>query len=209
MNDMIPAWAAVDQTSRFAPIPSSSRRSPHCTSGRGAARSKMLVGASMHRLGYSFEQRIASFWSKVNKDGPIPPHHLDMTNCWIWEGCMHPDGYGTFSIGGTRIEQRNRYAHRVAYFLLNGCWPEPEGDHLCHVRLCVRPDHIRPATRRENAQNRAIKICVRGHPLADPNLYYYTLKGGPQAGRRMRRCKLCMPIQMKAWQEKRRKTLKA
>lgn len=133
-------------------------------------------------MGYSFVQRIAAFWAKVNKDGPIPPLHPEMTNCWLWEGGKARDDYGTFSIDGSM-----QYAHRIAFLLLNGFWPEPEGDHLCHVHECVRPDHIRPATRQGNALNRAVKICKYGHPLSDPNLYYYG-RNGYQA----RRCLTCI-----------------
>lgn len=138
----------------------------------------------------TFEQRVASFWVKVNKNGPVPPSHPGMSNCWIWEGCKNHRNYGTFHIGFSEVgKQRNMKAHRVAFYLVNGYWPV-EIDHLCHVTLCVRPDHIREVlTHQENMMNRRCSlVCRRGHKLEDPNLQYYT----SPAGKRVRRCILCI-----------------
>lgn len=36
--------------------------------------------------------------------------------------------------------------------------PIPEGlviDHTCHVRLCVKPDHLRAVTQKQNVENQA------------------------------------------------------
>ena len=80
------------------------------------------------------------FWEKVDKSG----------TCWLWTSNCNPAGYGSFLIAG-----KNRVAHRVAYELLVG--PIPEGmflDHICHTTKCVRPDHLRPATPKQNGENR-------------------------------------------------------
>lgn len=135
----------------------------------------------------TFEQRVLAFWSKVNKQGPIPPHHPEMSPCWIWEGCVNSRQYGTFSIGGSgKGKQKLWKAHRVAHFLASGVMPTGVVDHLCHVTLCVRPDHLRAVSQRENCNNRARRICVRGHPLQDPNLYHYLSHGHPK-----KRCLEC------------------
>jgi len=142
----------------------------------------------------SFESRVSSFWSKVNKDGPIPPNHPDMSNCWIWMGASSDGKYGQFSIGGLD----RRQAHNVAFMLAHGRWPHVELDHLCHVTKCVRLEHLKEVgSRAENINNRLCsKICKRGHPLADPNLYYYK---PDKNGRVRRRCKTCIPIAMAEW----------
>jgi hypothetical protein len=58
-------------------------------------------------------------------------------------------GYGYFSIGGKRNP-----AHRVAYELSGKTIPLGfDLDHVCHVRRCVRPSHLRPATRKQNLEN--------------------------------------------------------
>lgn len=71
------------------------------------------------------------------------------TGCWLWTGSCFSLGYGQF-----HINRCPKLAHRVAYEMLVG--PIPRGlelDHLCHVRSCVNPQHLRPATRRQNQSN--------------------------------------------------------
>ncbi len=149
---------------------------------------RFVGGAMAKGEGFlSFEQRVAAFWTKVNRDGPIPPLHPKMSNCWLWEGATMPTGYGIFTLGGEHGKSRQRQAHRVAFLLYYGRWPQGDIDHKCHVTGCVRIGHLKEATRRENTLNRAVKICVRGHPLKDPNFYYYG--NGPH---KKRRCKQCV-----------------
>lgn len=84
----------------------------------------------------SVEER---FWEKVDKSG----------DCWLWTASCFHDVYGQFKLGG-----KMRRAHRVAFELDFG--PIPEGkelDHLCFNRNCVRLNHLRPVTRKENRQH--------------------------------------------------------
>ena len=81
---------------------------------------------------------IARFWVKV-----APP---DESECWRWLGSPTANGYGQMSLGSDKI-----YAHRFSYETLVG--PIPPGlqlDHLCRVRICVSPAHLKPVTSREN-----------------------------------------------------------
>jgi len=88
------------------------------------------------------------------KHGMTMRDRLDMhTNktgdCWIWTAWKNSKGYGHINVGG-----KLRGAHRVAYELAHG--PIPKGveiDHKCHTRACVRPDHLRPATHKQNLEN--------------------------------------------------------
>lgn len=148
----------------------------------------------------TFEQRLLSIWSKVNREGPVPPLHPQMTQCWIWTGAIDDKGYGTFMFPDPKYPsgQICRKAHRVVYLLVMGYWPSLELDHLCHVTACVRPDHMREATRKENANNLSRRICVRGHELTEENFYYYGAK-------RRRRCRLCLPLARAEWLAKRKK----
>ena len=92
------------------------------------------------------------FWNKVDKTN----------ECWIWTGHCDTGGYGRF---GKRHELTHRYSYRLAY----GHLPESpmEIDHQCGNRKCVRPDHLRPVTRKQNQENlrgarRTSKSGVRG-----------------------------------------------
>lgn len=79
------------------------------------------------------------FWSKVDKSQP----------CWIWTAGCFPSGYGSFRFNGVMTG-----AHRVSYEFVHG--PIREGmeiDHKCHNRKCVRPDHLRLVTKKQNMEN--------------------------------------------------------
>lgn len=70
--------------------------------------------------------------------------------CWEWTGGKNASGYGRAHVLGKR-----RLAHVVSYEMANG--PLTEGlfvDHICRNTGCVRPDHLRPATKKQNAENR-------------------------------------------------------
>lgn len=90
------------------------------------------------------------FWSKVDKTD----------SCWLWTGMTTGDGYGLFWVGGppgqTRRGPTRKYAHRVAYEIVVGPIPD-EFPHLDHRRTCpkrcVRPDHLRPTTQKQNNEN--------------------------------------------------------
>lgn len=99
---------------------------------------------------------------------------------WIWNGPRygHKAEYGLFW-----FHQRKEMAHRVAYRLLVGPIP-PRMDvhHVCKVKLCVNPAHLKPVTRSEHLllepSARRKKKCVHGHPLSGKNLYSYREKSG-------------------------------
>ncbi|QEA27073.1 hypothetical protein FGL91_00015 [Microbacterium sp. CBA3102] len=52
-------------------------------------------------------------------------------------------------------EGRRRGAHVIAFELTHGDLARGTvPDHRCRNRLCVNPDHLRPATAKQNAENR-------------------------------------------------------
>lgn len=79
------------------------------------------------------------FWSKVNKTA----------GCWEWTDLPTAGGYGRFFDGTKKV-----LAHRYSWELHGG---EPidgkELDHECINGMCVRPEHLRVATRKQNQEN--------------------------------------------------------
>lgn len=103
--------------------------------------------APLTRRALPIEER---FWGNVDKSGPVVPRHPEMGRCWMWTGTAvaskSSGKYGAIKSGKQSIR-----AHRLSYEIHNG--PLPHGmlvDHICHNSLCVRPDHLRPATRSQN-----------------------------------------------------------
>lgn len=101
------------------------------------------------------------------------------SECWQWRAGSN-GRYGQFKEDGVGV-----LAHRWAYEHWVG--PIPDGLHIDHYRypqdgcigtLCVNPEHLRPATPRENilrgdspvAWNAAQIYCPQAHPYAGDNL---------------------------------------
>lgn len=63
-------------------------------------------------------------------------------SCWLWTGHTSSKGYGSLNLAGRTIG-----AHRASFELLVG--PIPKGHvvhHVCEVRTCVCPNHLRAMT---------------------------------------------------------------
>jgi len=109
------------------------------------------------------------FWRRVDKTDA----------CWLWTGGTNGK-YGVFSAETRHRSGKKVYAHRFSYELSNG--PIPEGlviNHLCEVKLCVRPDHLEAATRSRNARygdHPSARLarqthCKWGHKFTEANTY--------------------------------------
>lgn len=93
---------------------------------------------------------VCRFWAKVDKEGPMS--HLG-TRCWVWTAARNnkgPRGYGVFAITKKNLV----LAHAFSYWLEHGGLVRGV-DHRCHHRLCVRPDHLRHLTNKQNNENRS------------------------------------------------------
>jgi len=102
------------------------------------------------------EQR---FWAKVarNEEG-----------CWTWTASLSTSGYGQIRWG-----EKTLRAHRVAWFLTFGRWPDGSLLHACDNPICVRPDHLREGTQRENLLDASRKGRIRNqHGLAPSKEYW-------------------------------------
>jgi len=100
----------------------------------------------------------------------------DPLGCWNWLGADSGRGYGRMQVGGVQTG-----AHRASYEHFYGV-KIPEGmftDHICRNRKCVRPDHLRVVTPKQNSIENSTGICAtnsnkthckEGHALSGGNL---------------------------------------
>lgn len=126
---------------------------------------------------------IDRFWARVAKSD----------NCWVWQGSLTTDGYGSITVAGRAIR-----VHRYSWELHNGAIPK--GLFVCHHcdnRGCVRPDHLFLGTNRDNLRDMAAKgrhpqqqktHCPRGHEYTPDNIYWV-------AG--FRECRVCVRARSK------------
>lgn len=75
----------------------------------------------------------AKFWKKVQRKH-------DPSACWHWMGAQDCDGYGKLT--RKAISSQPIRAHRYAFYLFHGRWPERPCCHSCGNKTCVRPSHL-------------------------------------------------------------------
>jgi hypothetical protein len=99
---------------------------------------------------------------------PIAPrleaktHRIPFCGCHVFVGASTPFGYGVLS-----VNDRQSYAHRVSWELVNG--PIPSGMrvlHRCDVASCINPDHLFLGTDADNVRDMMKKgrAVMRGTP---------------------------------------------
>jgi hypothetical protein len=96
----------------------------------------------------SAEEKARLFWSHVWKT----------ETCWLWQGSLLPERPGQLRYGRLHIIGLPALAHRASYTLIRGAIPSGMVVmHTCDTPQCVRPDHLRVATQRENVRDAMAK----------------------------------------------------
>ena len=102
---------------------------------------------------------VARFWSKVSV-------LKSEDECWHWQGAFNGSGYGSF-----RVPDLGRVtvsAHRVAYALYNGEWPDEAllVRHKCDNPKCVNPHHLELGNHVDNGRDMVERGRGRNGQLA-------------------------------------------
>ena len=88
------------------------------------------------------------FLALIDRRGP--------DECWPWKGAIlqgNGGGYGVFYVSnGIKLR-----AHRIAFLLAHGHWPEPSCLHSCDNRPCCNDAHLREGTHVDNMAEMAAK----------------------------------------------------
>jgi hypothetical protein len=99
--------------------------------------------------------------------------------CVIWPYQKDRDGYGRVSLplsttGGKKIKVA---AHRLAFKIANGDWPNPAGLHRCDNPSCFNARHIFEGTDKDNHVDQVIKgRTTRGNMQRDAKLTDETVR---------------------------------
>lgn len=71
--------------------------------------------------------------------------------CWLWQGELNRNGYGTFIIRPAPGIRNRKMAHIEMYVHRNGEYDRSLLlDHHCRVRNCINPEHLEPVTGQVN-----------------------------------------------------------
>lgn len=118
---------------------------------------------------------------------------LEKKGCFLWQGPLDKDGYGNFF-----FRKKNRRAHRVSYYYTIGDIPEGMVvDHICGVRHCVKPDHLRLLTPRQNALDGRGRGAVNARKTHCKYGHIFDRTYGKQ-----RYCSLCQAAKTKRLRQK-------
>lgn len=138
--------------------------------------------------------------SRSNWEARLLDHRVVKTrSCWLWRGSLDSNGYGKVRWRGKHLG-----AHRTIFQILRRVVPAGKVlDHLCRVRNCVNPKHLRITTPRGNtlagvgiaAKNAKKKKCIYGHAFTKRNTY-------SDPGTWFRRCRKCITRRTTEWRRR-------
>lgn len=101
----------------------------------------------MARKDITKQKQHVRFWAKVNLEPGLGPNG----DCWEWTGAItESTGYGKYKLSKTKTIDAHRYVLvHVRGLDMKGLVVR----HLCHNRKCVKPEHLKAGTHKENTQD--------------------------------------------------------
>lgn len=115
-------------------------------------------------------------------------------SCWLWLGTIDAKGYAINPPLPLKKKYKTGRCHRISFMLAGKKIPPGRViDHVCKIRCCVNPHHLRAVTVAQNsnfnsdgitAKNMAKTHCVRGHEFIGNNFRIRMDSGA-------RVCRLC------------------
>lgn len=112
---------------------------------------------------------------------------VNSKGCWVWQGSLDKDGYGTFFLRGAP-----RRAHRVGYYSVHGEIKDGNVvNHVCRNPSCVNPQHLQSITVLENNIKDTTSITyINSQKVTCPKGHSYD-KTVTYAGKTQRVCTVC------------------
>jgi hypothetical protein len=95
------------------------------------------------------KRQLRQFWSKVKI--------TDTCSCWEWQASRRRARPGQLGYGQIKIGGRVLPAHRVAFAVVHGYYPDGLVMHCCDNPVCVNPGHLREGTHQDNMDDMTSK----------------------------------------------------
>jgi hypothetical protein len=91
--------------------------------------------------------------TRTNRRGPIDP--VLRTRCHVYTGPVSKAGRGSMHVI-VDGKSKSKLVYHIAFYLMWGRWPV-RLNHLCDNPRCIREDHLREGTHKENMREKAAR----------------------------------------------------